>query len=441
MRKNKYLYIVPLDIEHAVLFNGINKEFLVINSDAVNSFVQLLQSPDSYYNSHKTIISYLKTMGFILEDQEDERKYLIDFRHRFMQSKEYKTTILPTYECNYNCWYCIQKHESVKMDLYKIKLIVKHVKKYLLANEIESYVLSWFGGEPLTQPQIIDAVSKELRLFCAEKHIEFSASVTTNGALLNSENIRMLARNDVNYYQIAIDGDEKNHNLNKHDKNSESSFRLILTNIVNLLQINSNAQVVLRLNYTLATLKSPDLLNDICKYLPLEYRRRITVDLQKVWQIKEETVKIELLKKLQEELVLSGFELSTEHVFSMCYVEKEHYNMFFYNGGVEKCDKRAIDDLRGYLDSDGNIVWKEKPIFQDYDLFDESCVCSQCLYYPLCYCGCPVLREDRINENNGKIICGHCGDYSIFENRIQDYCWRVLNNKKIEKKYDTKQMV
>ena len=106
--------------------------------------------------------------------------------------------------------------------------------------------------------------------------------------------------------------------------------------------------------------------------------------------------------------------------------------MFFYNGGVEKCDKRPIDKLRGYINNNGDIVWKEKPIFQEYDLFDKNCICSDCLYYPLCYCGCPIVREDRINENN-KVTCGHCSDYSIFKNRIQDYCWRVLNNNKIPK--------
>lgn len=47
-------------------------------------------------------------------------------------------------------------------------------------------------------------------------------------------------------------------------------------------------------------------------------------------------------------------------------------------------------------------------------------------------CHCPIVREDRINENN-KVTCGHCSDYSIFKNRIQDYCWRVLNNNKIPK--------
>lgn len=116
----------------------------------------------------------------------------------------------------------------------------------------------------------------------------------------------------------------------------------------------------------------------------------------------------------------------------MCYVEKEHYNMFYYNGGVEKCDKRPINQLRGYLNENGDIVWKEKPIILDYNLFDEGCVCNDCAYYPLCYGGCPVLREDRIKENWGTLPCGYAGDFSIFEHRILDYCWRVINNRKLK---------
>ena len=149
-----------------------------------------------------------------------------------------------------------------------------------------------------------------------------------------------------------------------------------------------------------------------------------------MWQIKEETIPIEKLKNFQQRLSDSGYILNTDHVFSMCYVEKKHYNMIYYNGGVEKCDKRSINNLRGFLDNKGNIVWREKPIFHSYDLFDDNCICGNCVYYPLCYCGCPVAREEEKIVDN-KIICGHYGDYSIFKLRIQDYCWRVILNNKV----------
>lgn len=432
MRANKYLYNVSLDDNvHSVIFNGFNKENLILEEKALASMVKLINNPDAYASSHPKILQRLVALKFIVEDDFDERAILKAERESFIHASEYKTTILPTFECNYKCWYCLQEHEPVVLDYTRFDLMIKHIKKYMLENSIQEYVLSWFGGEPLTQPKVIEYIAPQLISFCEEHKIDFSSGVTTNGALLNIDNIKLLQKCKVDYYQIAIDGDEKTHNKNKQDCLSDSSFRLILNNIVNLLRMNSDAKVTLRINYTLATLKSESLVTDITKYIPQEYRNRILVDLQKVWQVNEQNVSISLLRNLQEKLIKCGFELSIQHVFSMCYVEKEHYNMFYYNGGVEKCDKRPIGNLRGHLNSEGDIVWTEKPIFSDYDLFDEKCVCNNCHYYPLCYCECPILREDRIKENHGKILCGHQGRYELLEHRIKDYCWRVINNKNL----------
>ena len=434
MRANKYLYNVSLDDNvHFVIFNGFNKENLILEEKALASMVKLINNPDAYASSHPKILQRLVALKFIVEDDFDERAILKAERESFIHVSEYKTTILPTFECNYKCWYCLQEHEPVVLDYTRFDLMIKHIKKYMLENSTQEYVLSWFGGEPLTQPKVIEYIAPQLISFCEEHKIDFSSGVTTNGALLNIDNIKLLQKCKVDYYQIAIDGDEKTHNKNKQDCLSDSSFRLILNNIVNLLRMNSDAKVTLRINYTLATLKSESLVTDITKYIPQEYRNRILVDLQKVWQVNEQNVSISLLRNLQEKLIKCGFELSIQHVFSMCYVEKEHYNMFYYNGGVEKCDKRPIGNLRGHLNSEGDIVWTEKPIFSDYDLFDEKCVCNNCHYYPLCYCECPILREDRIKENHGKILCGHQGRYELLEHRIKDYCWRVINNKKLKR--------
>ena len=424
---------MPLeDDSHYVIFNGMNKKFLCLDQKTLASMGTIIYNPDKFAATHPVILQKLADMKFIVDEDYDERAFLKVERESFIHANEFKTTILPTFECNYNCWYCIQKHEPVKLDYNKFDLIIKHIKKYLIENQIKEYVLPWFGGEPLTQPLAIAYIASELIEFCQDNHIAFSSGITTNGALLNEDNILLLKKCNVDYYQVAIDGDEKTHNKNKYDNLSDSSFRLVLGNIVKLLRLNENANVTLRINYTLATLKSDTLLSDITKYIPQEYRNRIVVDLQKVWQVKEQNVSISLLRKLQENLVNNGFELSTEHVFAICYVEKKHYNMFYYNGGVEKCDKRPLGKLRGHLNDDGDVIWDEKPIFEDYDLFSDTVVCNNCKYYPLCYCGCPILREDRIKENHGNIVCGHKGQYELLEHRIKDYCWRVINNKKLK---------
>lgn len=419
MKANNYCYIVKFDDKTHVVFNGITKAFMLISSDNVASYSAIIDDSDKYIESHPAIIEQLLELGAILEDNADPKAILAAERKDYINLLEYKTTILPTYECNYSCWYCLQKHTPVKIDYDKINLIIKHIQKYIISNHIKSYVLSWFGGEPLTQPGIIDYLSSRMLEFCREHDVEFSSGITTNGALLSEENIRMLMAYEINYYQITLDGEETAHNKVKHDSLAESSFTLILTNIANLLTTNPRACVTLRLNYTLSMLKSKNLVSDISKYIPWRLRDRINVDLQKVWQIKEEIIPIEDLCNLQRQLVENGFILNINHVFSICYVDKIHYNMFYYNGAVEKCDKRPMDSARGYIDENGDLVWKEAPVFQNYDLLDENCVCGSCDYYPLCYNGCPIAREERILKY-GKVICGYKGNPELLEGRIRD---------------------
>lgn len=430
MRPNKYSYIVELDVDRCVLFNGLNHSFLLVPKRAIPSYEAILSNPQTYCCSHPNIISELVEIGLLVDDDCNEFEMLRTQRFEYVESKVYKTSIIPTFDCNYSCWYCRQNHQPIEDSEVRTDLILKHIKKYLLEHSITEYVLSWFGGEPLMQPRIIDAISSELKSFCKSHGIKFSGGITTNGALLSDDVAEMLIRNEINFFQIAIDGDRKSHNKNKFNNLNSSSFDLVLNNISKLVARYDSADVVLRLNYTPAMLKSDDLVNQICERIPKEIRRRITVDLQKIWQIDELNYDIELMNKLQAQFVEAGFKLSTEHVFSMCYVDKRHFNTIYYNGGVEKCDDRDMDNLRGFINEDGDIVWKEIPAFTKIDVLGDRSQCKDCRYYPLCYSSCPIARVSRISEN-GELFCGYAGDYSKLEHRIRDYCFRILNNQKL----------
>lgn len=49
MRANKYLYNVSLDDNvHFVIFNGFNKENLILEEKALASMVKLINNPDAY---------------------------------------------------------------------------------------------------------------------------------------------------------------------------------------------------------------------------------------------------------------------------------------------------------------------------------------------------------------------------------------------------------
>lgn len=428
MRVNKYSYITELNKETSVIFNGITKDFIVVPNNLISSYEAIVSNPDKYAKSHPKIIKELSEVGIIVDDGYDELGVLRSEREAFTKSSIYKTSIIPTFDCNYNCWYCTQNHRKVSIDEKIINRIIKHVKKYLIDNHMTEYILSWFGGEPLMEPEIIASVSKELKGFCDNNNIKFHGAITTNGALLSREIIEMLKDNSIRYFQIAIDGDKQSHDKNKYDNIHPSSFELILNNMVALAHNHHEAEITLRLNFTPLNLDNEILVDEINAVIPKEIRRRINIDLHRIWQIDERKYEIQKLNVLQKKFVESGYTLATDHVFSMCYVDKIHYNTIYYNGGVEKCDEKTMDNLRGFIDDEGDIKWKEKPKFIDLDILGDKSPCASCNYYPLCYGGCPVKRDHRIGED-GKLRCGFDGDFSKLDHRIKDYCCRVLNNK------------
>lgn len=425
MKTSKYIYIVPYSDDKTIIFSGITKKYLLLDKLSLDSIVLILRNPNDFKDSHPQILKVLYDYGFIIDKDTDEISRLQSDRSNYVNAKEYKTTILSTFNCNYHCWYCIQKHVKEDVSQEKMDVIIKHVKSYLLDNDIESYILSWFGGEPLMEPDFIEYVSNALYAFCMEHNIEFSGSITSNGALLNEDNIRLLYKYHIDYYQITIDGDKQTHDKIKYNKDEESSFVTILRNIVSLLQINERANLTLRLNYTHETIKSENLISDINEIIPQELRHRISVDMHKVWQIDECSIPIRDIGLLVQKFHESGYRINSDHIFSICYVDKIHHNTIYYNGGVDKCDNHEINKLRGYLDSSGNLIWRDKPIINDINPLDKGNCCHACKYYPLCYGCCPVIREEKIKEN-GKMTCNYKGKFDIFEHRILEFCVRQM---------------
>lgn len=151
MKASQYIYIVPYDDDRTIIFCGITKKFLIADKQTLESIVLILRDPKRYNDSHSSLIKILTDCGLLIENNFSEIEYLLNHRASFVNSKEYKSTIIPTFDCNYNCWYCIQKHVKEKISKKKLDLIIQHIKTYILENDITSYILSWFGGEPLME--------------------------------------------------------------------------------------------------------------------------------------------------------------------------------------------------------------------------------------------------------------------------------------------------
>ena len=73
----------------------------------------------------------------------------------------------------------------------------------------KSWLLHWYGGEPLLAISPIERLTKKFKKICKRFNIEYSASIITNGYLLTEDVCNKLLDLDITDAQITLDGDAK----------------------------------------------------------------------------------------------------------------------------------------------------------------------------------------------------------------------------------------
>lgn len=392
------------------------KSFFFIAKKNSEEIKDLIQNPNEHKNN--VIIDQLRSSGFIIDDTFNESQYLLKKRHSEINNRHYTLMLLPTYNCNFSCWYCVQDHKCINMKIDLIDKIKIHIKTYLLKNNINVFEIAWFGGEPMMCMDRIEDVASFSKKFCSENNISFFNSITTNAYFLNTSKIKVLK--DLNFisFQITIDGCKSDHDNVKFDCNSNnSSFEITMSNILGLLNSIPNARIILRFNYTANNIKQDKIIEDLNTYLPQNIRNKIEILLQKVWQINERDIDHEIVIKFKKNLIKHGYRLSNSEIHKCygCYVERKHYNAIFPNGHIVKCNNCNLNTKGGYINNLGLIDWE---VDSNYKLFEE---CEFCKYLPICFGNCPEKRTE--NDSFKEKICNN----ELYHlNTIIDYCENIV---------------
>lgn len=290
-----------------------------------------------------------------------------------------------------------------------------------MENNIKNFQLSWFGGEPTLRPDTIVDISSFASQFCKQNSINFQNSITTNGSLLSEKLILQFALCGLNTYQITIDGKQDLHNKVRYNNSIKDSFSTICHNIIRLLNIIPEADITLRYNYTASNLDL-QIVDDINRQFPEEYRSRIKFFPRKVWQEDENDIPEDVYRALCDKIISSGYSIELSHdIFSgICYAEKKHFNSIFQNGRVDKCSNIGLSQTRGSLDTDGNIVWDEDLIEYGGAQFLDNELCRECKFLPLCNGFCPVHRRKDKEEGKPK-SCSLSNNVKYYERVIKSF--------------------
>lgn len=143
-------------------------------------------------------------------------------------------TICPTMGCNFDCPYCFEDHFAGKMPLEVQDDVIALVKRMIEASHSSDIHVTWFGGEPLLAPEIIESLSGRLMELAEESGGEYSAGIITNGYLLTQEIVDMLERCKVKSCQVTIDGLGATHDATRYLAGGGPTFDRITSNLRNL---------------------------------------------------------------------------------------------------------------------------------------------------------------------------------------------------------------
>lgn len=415
MKPSRYNYVVPFG-EQYVFFNGITQAFFMVSNDHKEAYETIIANPDDHAFDFQSFIDKMKVQGFIIEDTFDEIETIKRKFNDLRFPEQYFLMVLPTYQCNLRCWYCIQKHEDMFMSDETLRRIKKLVERKLSDDSIKDFHLSWFGGEPLMEYGKVLELTELSKNLCGKFGKTFSSAITTNGTLLNAERIEGLREAGVTSYQITIDGDRDTHNSVKV-LGKCSAYDRTLDNI-NL--IARQTYVNLRFNYTKDNLKPEAIIDSLRPRLDEESLKNITFTLYKVWQEDQQSVNESEVNKLFN----LGNRLGLHSTFvpiGLCYADHVNYDCVFPNGHVGKCDNHNPNEMPGEITDDGNIEWSvDMDNYYMPHLFDgQQKECDECEYLPICWGPCTVKREQMLMSGEGI----HC----YLENKKEHMNRQILN--------------
>lgn len=217
---------------------------------------------------------------------------------------------------------------------------------------------------------------------------DFNANMTSNGYLLNKEEIEEMTLYNFTGSQITLDGDKEIHNSIRFHRRGEDTYTKIINNIH--LLVKSGMTVTLRINCTHENIESISRIPEAFKHFNSDEKRHIRADLHIVWQEKNRAKLYQQMDKVVEIFNNHNIPTAKMEFRGFCYGDKRNSCVVNYNGDLYKCT--AIDfhkTLRdGYLSENGDLIWENGSLEKRMASKFTNPLCQTCRILPLCHGGC-----------------------------------------------------
>lgn len=413
-KESDYNYYI-IENEYAIIHNSYTGKILKVNQVSLLKEIISGQNQDQYVDN--ALFKRLYADGFIVDSDTDEECLgKMSFMDK-IYSNTLSITILPTEQCNFRCKYCYEDYKHGSMQKNTIENFTKYLKKNIA--KYNRLSIDWFGGEPLLALNVIEELSEKMIPICQKHQKPYTASMTTNGYLLDVETFRKLLKCRINSFQITLDGYQELHDQIRILKNGGPTFQTILNNLKNIRDNIKSATftIILRTNVTKDLLKNMDaylrlLYNEFGKDTRFAFLFRPTGD----WGG-------DVVKSIKDRFVRSSEELFTPIINSE-YPLNYNFHVNFLNnrtcdaasrnsfvvgadGTIYKCTMLFNEDFNriGKLDADGKLNIDLKKLSKwvsPEEVKHEKC--NNCKEWSICQNRtCPA----QYFTGNAKGNCGH----------------------------------
>lgn len=361
---------------------------------------------------------YLKE--FIVDSKEDAVKNCLDYIEWNRNRQDFlHLTLLPTLDCCCSCYYCFEKNrQSLYMEENVVDSIIEFIKR---KQGLERLHITWFGGEPLMGKNIIKYFYKQLSSFFEGI---YSSDIITNGIFLNDEAIDLISECQISEIQISLDGLKDTHNKIKKCDVTDDVYEKTLSNVERLVQKLHDVNVNLRVNFSKDTIDdfvesyrmlsnrfnyerifvSPGFLVNKNSSTCAEGRSCTFFNLQDKYVCS--------LKLWEDYGIPTGRIISNDYTLE-CAIRSNASIVIGPEGSIYRCWEHvgAKSNEIGYIASNGIILNKEtsnkiEHLLNRTDPLKLS-ICKQCEYLPLCYGGCPIERDKRIDISHCILNTGY----------------------------------
>ena len=183
MKKSIYNHFFETKEGQVLAYNALTNALATMEKEKYDLFMEM----DNVDYLEEDFLKKLIKGGFVVDEQLNELDVV---EYRFLQAQFSKEslilTIVPTYDCNFQCVYCFEKGISKKT--YMNEEIEKQLIEWINAQKktIKQLYVTWYGGEPLLAIDIIKRLSDEMINICENNNIKYYASMITNGYLLSN---------------------------------------------------------------------------------------------------------------------------------------------------------------------------------------------------------------------------------------------------------------